>query len=528
MHKRKETWHFVRKMLSFAPAVLFLLFIFGMMVKTTNEKVIKTLNNTTYSLKSFINLSNSFEKTLQDQCYEREFFYNLNGLTTRMLDIKSLNERQRMKNGFLYEESDSTDITYPLEQLTAFDDFLDKENIDFLFIMSPTTSSIYDAQFASGYEDKARNNLEQMMSALSEADVSVIDADALFEENGLHTEDVLFKTDHHWTPEGAFFITHKSLQYMRDYFGIMYDDSMADYANWDVATYENYFLGSHGKRVGSKYVGADDISIIRRKGQESVAFSCLHKNTTNWDYRNSTIDEVHLREKDYFHLNPYSAYLGGDYPLAIIKNNQALNDKRIVVIGNSFRLPVETFLTSYFTELYHLDIRYYTDGTAAQFIKEIQPDIVLMCMYEKSLSEQYQYQFSLGTEKYYASKAAIPDPTEAISLGDFYLDAKENNAQFQVVFSNLKPDTPYTLTIENADILGGEDAYVQMTLQDLSDNKAVCNRYFEVDRQEPQRWLFTTGEEDHTYAIYVYAGTKDHTAGVSSSVEGVRLQAGFP
>lgn len=510
--------------LALLPAVIFLLFLFGMMVKTGGNGAVETIKGTELSFSGFENLSYDFEESLQGQCYQKEFFINLNGLTTRILGIHSLNQRQKLENGCLSYDEEIIDITDPGERVIGLHNFLQKKGIDFLYVLAPTAASIYDAQFAPGYESDARENITNMVQLLSEAKVNVINVDALYEENGLGSQDVLFKTDHHWRPEGAFFATHKSLQYMRDVFGIDYDNSMADFSDWDVVKYEDCFLGSHGKRVGSQYAGVDDISIIRRKGLGTVSFSCLHRDGT-WSYPNSLFKDSYLWEPDYFNQNPYAAYLGGDYPLAVIKNDQALNQKRALVIGDSFRLPVETFLASYFTELYHLDTRYYTDGTVAQFVDEIQPELVLMYTYEYGLSKEDRYQF--GVEEYQEAKAAFQNQEAPVFLGELSLGAGDNDQTFLLAFSNLAPGTPYTCTIDGVSLQGGDSAYVQMTLQDLSANKEVCSHYFETDCKQSQKWIFMTGAEDHTYAVYLYAGTKGHTAGLSVSLEGVCLEKGI-
>lgn len=526
MQKRKRKLQNPVKFLSLLPAVLFALFLFGMMTKTTGNGAADTIKRTPLSAEGFAELSNRFEESLQSQCYEKEFFVNLNGWTTKLLGIHTLNGRVKTKDGFLAFEESSVDISYPAKQVIALNDFLKERDIDFLYMLAPTAVSIYDAQLAPGYQTGASQNIEDMMIALEQACVPTINADALYRENGLHSQDVLFYTDHHWRPEAAFFVTHHAMRYMADAFDVAYDDSMADFSQWEVTVYEHYFLGSHGKAVGSKYAGTDDISLIRRKGQGDVSFSCLHKDSTDWSYRNSVFEDSHLSQRDYFHLDPYSVYIGGTYPQAVIRNEKALNLKKIMVIGDSFRRPVESFLTSYFGEVYHIDSRYNTDKTIVRWISEIQPDIVLMCTYENGLQGKEQYEF--GLEEYLAAKVAYPDPEELLVLGDVHLDGNGDDKHFQVLVSNLEPNTPYTLTIDGAALQGDEGRYVQMTLQDLSDSRAVCNQYYETDLMGPQKWLFSAGEEGHTYAIYLYAGTKGHTAGVTADVTGVRLQKGFP
>lgn len=517
--------HSAGRFLPLLPAVLLMVFLFGMMVKTTQTGGAEAIARTPLSAEGFMDLSNRFEKSLQSGCYQKEFFINLNGWITKVLGIHTLNGRVKTKDGFLAFEEGRVDTAYPANQVIALNDFLKERDIDFLYLLAPTAVSIYDAEPAPGYGSAAAQNISSMMEALSRAGVDAINADALYQEEGLHSQDVLFKTDHHWRPEAAFFVTHHAMAYMAEHFGIAYDDSMADFRQWDVEVYEDLFLGSHGKAVGTAYAGTDDIAIIRRKDQEGISLSRLHKDSATWSYRDSLFEDSYLSRRDYFNLDPYAAYIGGSYPLMAIQNDRALNQKKLLVIGDSFRRPVETFLASYFTKLYNIDPGYNTDETVARYILEIQPDIVLMCTYSNNLLGLEPYEF--GLEEYHGAKAAVPNREEALTLGDFRVEGKESGKYFQVIAANLEPNTPYTLTIDASSLRGDEGLYIQMTLEDLTDNRAVCNRYFEGNSGERQSWLFSTGEEGHTYAIYLYPGTKGNTEGVLAEVRGVRIQKGY-
>ena len=533
------------------------------------------------SSESMISLSNNFEGKLQEKFYARNYFINLNGLMTNMMGVNTLNERQKLANGYLTSLSSSSDITTYAESISELNHFLEKRGIDFLYALAPNKGNIYDARYAPGYSSDAWKNIDQMLNLLSESDVNFIDLDYAFEKTGLSTEDLYFKTDHHWLPEAAFFATNEMLGYMEDEFGINYDGSMENYDAWTVETYEDFFLGSEGKRVGTYYVGVDDISIIYRTGQD-IELSYISKGSTKWNYRNNVIDETKLTRCDYFNLNPYASYIGGDYPLVNIRNKNAANDLKIMVMGDSYRLPVETYLSAYFTEIYHIDLRHYTDGTLAQYIEEVQPDIVLMCT--NSTTDGVFYKF--GLEDYSAALEKTEDIPEKITLGKIVLDDgtlvtsrdKEltrivkdvmiavtdetsvtlendklnelvegilvsmgdgdetvvkradstNQNNFTVICSNLKPGQTYTLTVDRTVYNGDVDDYIQMTLQNLSTNKAICNRYFEANSNDVQKWIFTVPEDAmNTYALYLYAGTKGQTAGASVEISDVILYEGI-
>ena len=517
----------LKTVISVIPTILFLVFLYYMMIKTYTGTVKSTVEGTEVSLKGFTTLSDSFEEVLQDNIYEKNSYLDLNGLTVKVLGINSLNERQKLANGYLSTFEGIRDVSTSIENTVELNEFLTERGIDFLYVLAPSVASMYDAEFAPGYSSESWQNIDTMIEALSEAGVNTIDMDSWFEENGWSTEDVFFVTDHHWKPEAAFAATNESLLFMEENFGIEYDDSMANYDIWTIDNYASSYLGSHGKRVGTNYAGVDDVQVIYREDQSEVELSYLTKGTTNWTYRNSVFDMAKLEKVDYYNLSPYHSYIGGDYPIVNIKNENALNDLKIIVVGDSFRLPVETFLSSYFSELYHIDLRHYTDGTFAQYVEEIQPDIVLMCTYEADLSTKSIYEF--GTAAYISCIEEQSEVLDVVDIGDISIEqSMDNNNNFTVVYSNLEPGQTYTLTVDTTSISGGADSYVQMTLQDLSTNKAVYNRYFEADSDETQKWIFTVPEDSSdTYSIYLYAGTKGHTKEVSVEVTDIKLRKGI-
>lgn len=514
----------LKTIIAVMPTVLLLVFLYATMLNTFVKKPVRSaIGSVTVSFSGFSSLSKKFDSVLQNNLYGKNHYISLNGLMTRVLGINSLNERQKMTNGHLSVFASASNTTRLSDSVITLNEFLNDRDIDFLYLLVPREESFYAAGFSSGYSSTSWQDIDSMFGAMTEAGVNAIDMDAYFEQNGWAMEDVFFKTDHHWLPEAAFVAAHESLLFMEENFGIEYDDSMANYDMWKIDRYEKYFLGSHGKRVGTLYAGVDDFDVIYRKGSDAI-LSYLPSGSTTWHYRDSLIDYSKLERVDYYNKDPYASYIGGDYPIVKIINKNALNDLKILVIGDSFRRPFESFLSSYFSCLYHIDLRHYSDGTLAEYVENIQPDIVIMCAgcpcYDNKL-------FSFGVEEY-LSDLEVASEDRVIDLGDVSIDAKENNNNFAVLCAGLESDQVYTLTLDSITHEGGEDLYVQMTVQNLATNKAVCNRYFDVNSDEGQKWIFKTPEKDDgLYAIYLYAGTKGHTQGVSVEVTDIELRKGI-
>lgn len=516
------------------PTGLFLFYIGTMLVLTYigdgKATMIKDMiAHTDHTVDGFRELAENFEGVLQENIYGRYSYINMNGQIAKMLRINNLNAIEKLENGYLTFGFEEIDVSDSANNLIALNDFLKKRNIDFLYALIPSKISMYDSKAAPGYIDDGWKNIDNMVEAVTFKDVNTIDMDVWYAENGYCMEDVFLKTDHHWKSEGAFAATHVILKYMEENFGIQYDNSMENYDAWNIDHYDQWYLGAAGKRVGTKYAGVDDFNLIYRADQE-VDFSYLSRGT--WAYRNNVLNMSALNLSSYFDACAYDGYIGGDYALAIIKNRQALNDKKILVVGDSFRLPVETFLSGYFKELHHIDMRAYTDGTLVEYINEIKPDIVLACAYINTVGSEIYSNF--GIQEYEEAFDETKEETPQLVMlytdqsGNICMEAQVNSNQFMVLCVNLEPNQFYTITVDSTILKGGTDKYIQMTLFDLSTNTPVYNRYFDANSYEKQRWIFSTPDDVNAqYAIYCYDGTNGRTENVSTMVENVKLYKGI-
>ena len=68
--------------------------------------------------------------------------------------------------------------------------------------------------------------------------------------------------------------------------------------------------------------------------------------------------------------------------------------KKILMIQDSFGLPLEGYLATAFREVETLDLRYLKDTTAVEVIDQFQPDMVIV-MYNPFVMEGQCLQFGL-------------------------------------------------------------------------------------------------------------------------------------
>ena len=78
----------------------------------------------------------------------------------------------------------------------------------------------------------------------------------------------------------------------------------------------------------------------------------------------SLYDRSYLEQKD-----KYSAFLGGNQPLCVIRNENISDGGKLLLIRDSYADSLAPFLAQRFSEVHLLDLRYYR-ASAAQYAEE--------------------------------------------------------------------------------------------------------------------------------------------------------------
>ena len=89
---------------------------------------------------------------------------------------------------------------------------------------------------------------------------------------------------------------------------------------------------------------------------------------TSW--RSGAAEDAALYDRSYLtQKDKYSAFLGGNQPLCVIKNENITDGGKILLIRDSYSDALAPFLAQSFSEVHLLDLRYYR-APAAQYAAE--------------------------------------------------------------------------------------------------------------------------------------------------------------
>lgn len=187
--------------------------------------------------------------------------------------------------------------------------------------------------FASSYNEE--EYLEQIAKSLPE-NVWFDTAQVLQTHN---SEEIYYRTDHHWKTLAAFYIYQEWAKVQG------YD--VPEITDYEIRTITNNFEGTIQSKLGIKTV-TDTIELFLPK--KETAYTIYNENSK--ETSNSIYDYSKLDTKD-----KYAIYFGGNQPFIRI-NTKVNNDRKILVIKDSYANCFVPFMIGEFQEIDVIDIRY--------------------------------------------------------------------------------------------------------------------------------------------------------------------------
>lgn len=241
----------------------------------------------------------------------------------------------------------------------ALNTFAEKlPGVDVYSLTVPIASEFYTPQsfWDSGFTTSQFNKTEHIRTHLS--GVRYIDAYSALSEH--RDEDIYLRTDHHWTPLGAYYAAGK----------------FAATAGIAFPAIEEYTPVSRSGYVGTMYTYSKDVHLYN-DAETFTMYLPPNVDRLETTYYNTSFDNAFkgdlfvARNASSF----YCSYLGSDDRIAHIRTDVA-NNRTLVVFKQSYGNALIPFLTSGFENIYVCDMRYF-DLNALQFCKDVGATDVL-------------------------------------------------------------------------------------------------------------------------------------------------------
>lgn len=464
--------------------------------------------------------------TYRDKLEQREWFLTLNGIYARVTGARVSNGVILLKNGMLTEVQEQVDTDYGARQITALSAYLRQRGTQFLYVQTPRKPDLQGALMPEGAVNFSNANADSMVASLRDAQVPLLDLRPWFTATPEQLERYFYKTDHHWTAEGAFAAFTLLAERIQQRFPQqeILSAPALQRENWTRHVKEAFFLGSHGRRAGIGFAGLDDLVWLTPNFETSLSCSIPERHIfRKGDFAQAALDNSYLTaQPDYYNTSPYNLHTGGDYAHVQFRNPTAPSDLRVLVMQDSFGIALEGMLSTLFQQVETVDLRMASDYTLLERIETFDPHIVIV-LYNPSMLGNHAV-FDFGLEN------TLPGPGALLASHEELLLAPQGHTDFLSV-AEVEPGKTYTLTIEDIQLLGGDADCVTAAVFDT--HTQWLGAYYTPDLEYIQavdgqyRWVFNTpADAQGQLLLRLYAGLPGETDGVGAVFRKVTLREG--
>ncbi|GAA0121008.1 DHHW family protein [Clostridium faecium] len=356
------------KVYKYIMSALLLLFIGGIVILNvlTSDKIFSDSENRNleqlpkFSFKNLMKgkFTTNYEKYVSDQFALRDFWIGVKSDSDRIIGKKENNDVYLGKDGFLiqkFNKPEDKDLKDKVEIINSFDNLT--PNVNKYFMLVPTATKILEDKLPNYAADSDELTYIDKVKKSINSNINFVDLyDALSSKKD---EYIFYKTDHHWTTKGAYYAYTELSKKM----GV--EPKSEEDFNMKKVTDE--FYGSLYSKGGFRHINPDSINLYLPKDDEEYKVEYLGENKI----RDSLYDMNNINKKD-----KYTVFFNGNYPFIKITTNKG-EGRKLLVIKDSYANSFIPFLTSHFSEIYMVDLRYYSEGLS-RLIEENQINDMLI------------------------------------------------------------------------------------------------------------------------------------------------------
>lgn len=297
----------------------------------------RTLNaKVEVSYENFISgeLGEDLETYLKDQFVLKDRWINLKWGVDQLLG-KTENNDVLINDGYLFNKNVEITEDYQ-KRLEIIDDFADRADVSVYFIMAPVKELVYPEMLPVFYENRAMTDIYDFVDNYDYADnltyIEVMDNICSNKDEYLY-----YKTDHHWTQRGAYYA-------YEEFAAVIGVEPLTS----DIQLVEDEFKGTYYAKSGVVNIAPDEIEIFENNDNLSV-------------YHNKKqFDDVYF-DKHLHRYDKYKYFLDGNHPRQKIINEENDNNRKLLVIKDSYANSFIPLITSHYEEIHVLDLRYFDE-----------------------------------------------------------------------------------------------------------------------------------------------------------------------
>lgn len=350
----------------------FLLFIGGMIGVNllTSDKAFSDTENRvlerrpTFSLASLLSgaFMTDYEQYVSDQFAFRDGWIGMKTDADRALGKRESQGVYLAEDGYLIQSFVSPEEEAVDERIEAIVSFHQATpGLRKSILLAPTAASVLQEKLPPyapvGVERAALDQFRQRLER-NQPELRFIDVYPALD--GMGEEPIYYRTDHHWTTQGAY----SAYLVWCEQMGIVSVDEVA----FNIEQVTDAFYGSLYSKSGYRHLQPDRIDLYLPKEERRIKVEYVDEGRTT-----DTLYELdHLDEKD-----KYAVFLNGNHGLIRISTD-APDGKKLLMVKDSYANSLIPFLTEHFTEIDVVDLRYYDESLKALAVERGYHDMLIL------------------------------------------------------------------------------------------------------------------------------------------------------
>ena len=334
--------------------ILFLVMIVNLIVPDREESEMEnralesrpSFNMTTIMTGDFME---QWESYLSDQFVGRNMWRSIKVGLDRLGGSRMENGIYIGKGGQLMEDIEVPEEDRLNDNLAAIESFIQNyEDIPVTMMLVPDAACILSDRLPAFAQVEDQRQMFSMVERNLGDSVNWIDAVSILNKH--KSEKIYYKTDHHWTTQGAFYVFQEAAQTL----GIEGDvsDNFVSYTVTD--SFNGVLASTSGVGLDEK----EEIDIYApTEGDDDLVVNYVDEGRKT----TSLYDSSKLETRD-----KYGVFLGGNTSVIDIRT-VSTSQKRLLLVKDSFADCFIPFLAPYYREIVVVDPRYYS-GTLADIM----------------------------------------------------------------------------------------------------------------------------------------------------------------
>lgn len=255
------------------------------------------------------------------------------------------------KDGYLIDKNEYTSVNYEyltknLDKINSFSNELKENGINSSISLIPRKIDVLQTKIYPYYSTERSDTV---WNIVQDEGISSLKDELISRENA--GADIFYKTDHHWTTEGAYY-AYVSLGNILGY-------TPLDISEFMLSDVTNEFYGTTFSRSGFFASSPDSIQIVDRSDNDDFITEIVDTNTRFDGF----YDMSYLEKKD-----KYSIFLSGNNAYVRVYSKTDTERETLLLVKDSFSHALVPFLAQHY-DLEIIDMRYYTDSLS-EFIEE--------------------------------------------------------------------------------------------------------------------------------------------------------------